>query len=136
MNALRARLLPILAALLMALPFGAAGSVQYFCHSMGLLMDESCCPSVSLQSGTRLREGSEIKSQDCCERLSRASSAPAPALRDSAAPIGVAAWVDPGLLVVAKLEPAEREVSVVPVEARAPPPRGPPIFLLNCSLLT
>lgn len=136
MNALRARILPILAALMIALPFGAAGRVQYFCHSMRLLLDESCCPSVGLQSGKRVREGSKIESQGCCERLAQASSAPAPALRDGAAPIGVAAWVDPGLLAVATFEPAGREVSVVPVEARAPPPRGPPIFLLNCALLT
>jgi hypothetical protein len=140
MDVFRARSLALWVALLSALPVGVAGSVQYFCHSMGRLMDECCCTpadSLRIPNVTHVRGGSELRVLDCCQRLNRASSAAAPALRESTPSTGAtAALAEPVPWVVFVSEPEARDLVVEPVEARARPPRGPPIFLLNCALLT
>lgn len=140
MAAPRALLLPILAALLIALPLRAAGGVQYFCHGMGRLMDKCCCPhATTVQSVGRAGCGSEIKSRDCCERLERASASVATPLRERAwSSVGATpALAGPVAPVVRVFEPEARDVVAGPIAADlAPPPRGPPIFLLNCALLT
>lgn len=137
MVALRARLWPVLAVLLLALPLRAAGGVQYFCHGMGRLMDKCCCPSATtVQRVERGGCGSKIKSRDCCERLERGSGDVATPLRERASSVALApASAEPAPLAVAVYEPEARDVVSVPVIARAPPPRGPPIFIVNCSLL-
>ncbi len=139
MVAPRALLLPILAALLIALPLRAAGGVQYFCYGMGRLMDKCCCPhATTVQSVDRAGCGSEIKSRDCCERLERASASLATPLRERASSVvgATPALAGPVASVVCVFEPEARDVVAGPIAARAPPPRGPPIFLLNCALLT
>lgn len=138
MVGLRARLLPVLAALLVALPLRAAGGVQYFCHGMGRLMDKCCCPVRTVPVAQRLECGPELKSRDCCERLERGSSNLAPALRERVASVvgATPALAGSAPVMVVVFEPEARDVVAMPVAARAPPPRGPPIFLLNCSLLT
>jgi hypothetical protein len=139
MTAIRARLLPVLAVLLVALPLGAAGGVQYFCHGMGRLMDKCCCPHASAKQ-TPAQVGCEdkIKSRDCCERLERVPGSVAGGLRERASSVVEVppALAAPAPLAVLVFEPDARDVVAEPVSARAPPPRGPPIFLLNCSLLT
>src|SRR5688572_754649 len=125
MTALRARLLPILAVLLIALPLRAAGGVQYFCHGMGRLMDKCCCPHVStVQSVGRAGCGSEIKARDCCERLESGSGNVATALRERASSVvgATPALAGPVPSVVCVFEPEARDVVAVPVAARAPPP--------------
>jgi hypothetical protein len=130
--------LPLLWAVLVALPLGALGSAQYFCHGMGRLVDKCCCAPLPLgPSVNRAGCSAEIKSRDCCERLERASGEAIPALREKAGAVEVsAALAAPVPCVVPVAEPALRFVLPEPIEARAPRPRGPPIFLANCSLLT
>lgn len=137
MVAFRARVLPILAALLLALPLGAVGGAQYFCHAMGRLMNECCCTPVAAVPSVVLNGcSSQIKSRDCCERLERASSDAAPVLREKAAsPKSTAAVVERLPRVVMASEPDARDVVPEQLVARAPPPRGPPLFLANCSFL-
>lgn len=122
----------------MALPLGAVGGAQYFCHGMGRVVEKCCCaPLAAGPSVNRAGCGAEIKSRDCCERLDRASGEAIPAFREKSGAVEVsAALVAPDPFVVPVAEPALRDVSPEPIEARAPPPRGPPIFLANCSLLT
>jgi AcrB/AcrD/AcrF family len=138
MLALRARLLPLVAALLLALPLGAGG-VQYFCHGMGRVMDRCCCASPITQVPTASGAdcGAKLQSRDCCERLERASGNAATALREKADLAGfMAALAEPSPTIVPGSKPIERYVVAAPIEARTPRPRGPPLFLANCSFLT
>lgn len=137
MVALRARLLPILMVPLVVLPLWAAGNVQYFCHLMGRVMDECCCPSVGgVQKHEHLGCSSEIKSRDCCERLERGSGNLAAAVRERASSVeAMPALAAPESLATAVRQPETRDISLALVIARAPPPRGPPLFIVNCALL-
>jgi hypothetical protein len=138
MLALQARLLSLLAALLLAWPLGAAGA-QYFCHGMGRVVDTCCCPSAGTRAPTALDAdcGAKLQSRDCCERLERASGEVAPALREQAGLAGfMPALAESSPIFVWRWEPGERDLVPEPVEARTLRPRGPPIFLANCSLLT
>lgn len=133
MVAWRARLSALLVVLLVALPLGAA-NVQYFCHSMGRLMDACCCPSA--RSAQRQHDcRPKLVSRDCCERLQSTTDA-APIVRErvgfDTSPL---ALVEQQRLMVVTTWPHSYELRVQPLEARAPPPRGPPLFVTNCSFL-
>jgi hypothetical protein len=135
MAAFRARFMPLLAALLIALPLGATGGVQYFCHGMGRLMPRCCCPSGDVAAFARSGSGPRVESRPCCERLERASTAVAPSLRE---PASFQNFMSASALAQTPTIPVTPEVGVLVAEAlraREPPPRGPPIFLQNCSLL-
>jgi hypothetical protein len=136
MAVFRARLLALLAVLLVAVPLGAAESVRYFCHSMGRVMAACCCPSAAAAKQTRPRCSPEIRSRDCCERLQPDLTQAAPVVRDKASSAGYAPALleSQSLVVVGAALEADTLVSE-PLEARAPPPRGPPLFLANCSFL-
>ena len=137
MAVLHPRILAMVAVLLLALPVGALGRVQYFCHGMARVMDECCCPRAStVQSVRPIECNAKIRSRDCCERLERATSQAAPALRENAGSPGSPPAVlgsRPLIVVVAQRE-APDSISTR-LETSVPPPRGPPLFLANCSLL-
>jgi hypothetical protein len=138
MLALQARVLPLVAALLLAWPLGARG-VQYFCHGMGRVVDKCCCPSAVTRAPAALGAGcgAKLQSRDCCERVEHASGNVATALREKAGLAGfMPVLAESSPIVVGGSGPVERYVVPAPVEARTPRPRGPPIFLANCSLLT
>jgi hypothetical protein len=98
--------------MLVALPLGALGSAQYFCHGMGRVMDKCCCaPLLRGPSVNRAGCSAEIKSRDCCERLERASGEAIPALREKHGALAVtAALAAPVPFVVPVAAPALRLV--------------------------
>lgn len=135
MVAFRARLMPLLAVLLIALPLGATGRAQYFCHGMGTLMPRCCCPTGDVAAFAPSDYGPRVESRPCCERLQRASTTAAPALRD---PASFPNFMSAPAVAQTPNVPVTPEVGVLVAEAvraREPPPRGPPIFLENCALL-
>jgi hypothetical protein len=138
MLALRARLWPLLAALLLALPLGAGG-VQYFCHGMGQVVEKCCCSSPATRISTAISGdcGAKLQAPDCCERLERASGDVSTALHDKAGLSGVTpALAEPSPIIVRGSGLVARYIVNEPVEAQARRPRGPPLFLANCSFLT
>ena len=133
MTALRHRWLAVLVAVLTLAPLGGPGRALLFCHSMGRVMDACCCGS---QRGVSAPEASVVvRAPSCCERLAAASPAAALAVRDAAAAPALAAVFGEPLALLGVVGGESREVTLAPVEARAPPPRGPPLFIENCALL-
>jgi hypothetical protein len=137
MHAVRSRALALLALLLVALPVVAAGGDQYFCHGMGRVMADACCCSSghARASATQTSRGPEIKARDCCERVEGGANDSVVAVREAAPSV-----FSPALAIVpasVALVP-KREIRALgeSAQARAPPRRGAPIFLKNCSLLT
>ena len=137
MHAVLSRALVLLALLLVALPLGATGGSQYFCRTMGRLMDDCCCRAARVaQSALSPECGTEIRSKDCCDRLDRAVDDAVAAVREGVPRIDSPAVATLGSSVAVVAEPAIRMLGAEPVKARAPPRPGAPIFLKNCSLLT
>jgi hypothetical protein len=133
------RLLPLLAALLVALPLRAGGTSYVFCHGMGRVVDKCCCPSAVTPAPTAMGAscGAKVQPRDCCERFEQASGSLAPASREKAGLVDFMPALSeaaPGL--VRRSRSPERFVVSEPAEARALGPRGPPLFLANCSFLT
>ena len=137
MHAVRSRALALLALLLVALPLGATGGSQYFCRTMGRLMDHCCCQAARAADGVVAPEcGTEIRSKDCCDRLDRAADDAVAAVREGVPRLDSPAVAALGSPVAVVADPAIRSLGTEPVKARAPPGPGAPIFLMNCSLLT
>jgi hypothetical protein len=140
MLALWARLLPLFAALLVALPGAGGGASFIFCHGMGRVVDKCCCPSgVTAVPAVRGAScGAKVQPRDCCERVERASANVAAAFHEKAGLVASlpAARAEASPIVVGGSAPPERFAVPEPVEARAPRPRGPPLFLAHCSFLT
>lgn len=132
------RLMPLVAALLLALPGAGGGAAYLFCHGMGRVVDKCCCPSTPTSASTHETCGAKVQAPDCCERVRLASGTAAAASREKAAGIdgSVPAVPPPSPIIVLRSDRFERDVVPEPVEARAPPPRGPPLFLANCSFLS
>jgi hypothetical protein len=140
MLALWARLMPFFAALLLALPGAVHGAAYLFCHGMGRVVDKCCCPSTAASAAPSKGEtcGAKVQAPDCCERVQPASGTATAASREKAAGIdgSIPALPTTSPTVVLRSDRFERDVVPEPIEARAPPPRGPPLFIANCSFLT
>lgn len=138
MRRVRARLLALLALILVALPLGATGRNQYLCHAMGRVMDECCCPTARPGEVAKHASGvAEVKARSCCELLERSSRDSVPALREGSLLVPAAELATTSHVVLVVLQPPPYLFEMEVVQARAPPPRaGPSIFLQNCSLLT
>lgn len=139
MLALRARLLPLFAALLLALPGAGRGAAYLFCHGMGRVVDKCCCPSkvASAPAAEQDACGARVQAPDCCERVRTASAPVTAASREKASADSFASALPathPALVV--RSDRFEHDVEPEPVEARTPPPRGPPLFIANCAFLT
>lgn len=134
------RLMPFFAALLLALPGTGRGAAYLFCHGMGRVVDKCCCPSTAAFAPAAKREncGAKVQTPDCCERVQPASGTATAASREKAAGFAGPLHALPTTNPVGVLRPEwfERDVVPEPIEARAPPPRGPPLFIANCSFLT
>jgi hypothetical protein len=140
MQALCTRLLPLFAALLLALPGAGRGAAYLFCHGMGRVVDKCCCPSAAAAAAGSKHEscGAKVQAPDCCERIQPASGTATAASREKAAGIdgSVAALSATSPVTVQRSDRFARDVVPEPIEARAPPPRGPPLFIAHCSFLT
>jgi hypothetical protein len=138
----RARVIALLAALLMTLPAGAWARSRYFCRAMDRVMDACCCGSMRtvepLQRSVSVSavQTAELRSGDCCERLEQPSAKVALGARDadqhSPAPLALALLplaAPPGL-PSGWLLPLERPHS------RAPPSPAVPLYLRHCAFLS
>jgi hypothetical protein len=138
MPLVRRRWFALLALLLVALPLGAAGRDQYFCRMMGRLMDSCCCvpPGADTSHVARSSGGPRLERQDCCERV-EGLRASATALRDAAVrlPLSAFATLACARPLLPEL-PSMGSVQGEAVQARAPPPTGPPLYLKHCALLS
>lgn len=131
------RLLALLALVLVAMPLGAVAREQYFCRVMGRVTTGCCCAQAAAKARVLARsdDGACIQRQDCCARIQESRGA-APALRDAALrmPVAVDAMATAVFFVP---EPAPMGLLLADaVQARAPPPTGPPLYLKNCALLS
>lgn len=133
MHTARARILAVLAILLLATPAGALSRDQYFCRMMGRLMGACCCkPAPDKQKSST----PEIKAKSCCELVSGAARGAAPAVRDGLLQIqSPLTAIAPAIFSVVA-DPEFSALGIQRARARAPPLRRQPIFLRNCSLLT
>jgi hypothetical protein len=136
-TAFRARWLCWVVALLAALPLAGPGADRFFCRSMGVVLDACCCGARAQERvHAEVERRASVEAPSCCERVKGASSdALTFAFRSGDGPAALpllATAPSPSTLLAA---PEGREVALEPVEARAPPPRGPPLFLENCVLL-
>jgi hypothetical protein len=139
MLALWARLMPFFAALLLALPGAGHGAAYLFCHGMGRVVDKCCCPATVASAPGAKRDpcGAKVQAPDCCERVQPASGTATAASREKAGlDASGPALPTASPVIVLRSHRFERDVVPEPIEARAPPPRGPPLFVANCSFLT
>ncbi len=134
MRPLRAQLIAALTAVALLLPGSAFARAQFFCHMMNRVVATCCCDTDSKNddaSSCAVR----VRASDCCERLSAAARSPTLKAHATEIPVPPAAVV---AVVLAPVQFFQRLLGGVtlPRQARAPPIAGPPLFLLNCSLLT
>ncbi|MEO8185127.1 MAG: hypothetical protein ABI895_40490 [Deltaproteobacteria bacterium] len=129
---LRARLVALLASLLVLWPVGAPAHARYFCRMMDRVLDSCCCPRESER--VALHSEPEVRSPDCCVRLTQGALPTAEPPRHVATP----GWMPARL--------ASRELDVTPafqsdvldlggVAKEAVLARGPPLFLKHCVFL-
>ena len=133
MRAIPARLLALLAALVLLLPSAASTRTQYYCRMMGRIID-----SVGCNDGARSKATSPIQRlqrEDCCQRLTSASR--------SAAPGTLNALIDvaPAAEAATTLQPFPARLNRDPVSlcaesTQAPLAIGPPLFIVHCALLS
>jgi hypothetical protein len=128
----KARLLALLAALLVVLPAGALPAT-YYCRWMGETMSSCCCRGHDDKAQAKGPSEDKLKRANCCE-LVKSSDSARPVTRE--APIKVdAAAIVARIQVEVVVVPESRDVPSAPAQARAHPGVGPPLFLSHCSLL-
>jgi hypothetical protein len=124
----------LLTALAVLLPASAFGRTHYFCRMMDRVV-ASCCCAADDRNEESASCGPRASATDCCEKI-------APGTRSTALPaVGIDFHVPPPTLsatVPAAIYVAPKNVALLPlpVQARAPPGVGPPLFIVHCSLLT
>ncbi|HEX4341528.1 MAG TPA: hypothetical protein VH062_36715 [Polyangiaceae bacterium] len=134
MRALRARWIAWMTAVAVLLSMSVTARAPYFCHMMNRVVATCCCDAGEKhddESACAVR----VRATDCCERLSTATRSPT--LKASASDLSV----PPATLAVAVLAPSyvfarPTVTAMLPERARGPPIIGPPLFIVNCSLLT
>ena len=134
MRSLRVQLIAVLTAFALLFPSSVFARTRFFCHMMNRVVATCCCDAGSKENDAS-RCAPQVRSSDCCERLSAAARAPALQAHVTEISVPAAAMT---VVVVAPLYVFRRATSSVslPRQARAPPLVGPPLFLAKCSLLT
>jgi hypothetical protein len=133
MRVVRARILALLAALVMLLPGGAFARTQYYCAMMGRVMASRCCETEAVSPAPNAAQ--ELQVEDCCQRLSSGNRSASLGTRDALR--GVVAVA---LLTTApepfRLKPQADTGSVCAEATQAPLAIGPPLFVAHCALLS
>jgi len=135
MDRTRPRLLALLMVLLVGAPLGAFARQHYFCHAMGRVMEKACCCASAKHAAARPGLP-ELRSRDCCERVKQAERDATPAVAQGDARIAAPALATVEVVAIRVAPTPVRLAPSTSIQARAPPPTGPPLFLLNCSFLT
>jgi hypothetical protein len=125
-------LVALLIGLSIALPVTAFERTHYFCKMMDRVMATRCCGTE--RQPVEVASRAQARSSDCCVPVAAKNRAVTPSTRAAAVQVvpvvTLATLADPVLLT-----PSERSVRSAPAQARAPPPRGPPLFVVHCSFL-
>lgn len=129
-----ARVLALLATLLVAWPAAAFGGTQLVCRMMGRVVSTCCC-GPSAHGEKKASVGAELRARDCCEKIAQADRGVVPAVRYAEVRVDAAALVAVAPVVSALPISRAHALAEWPSLARAPPP-GVPLFLKHCSLLS
>jgi hypothetical protein len=132
MRSARARILALLAALVVLLPGGASLGAQYFCRMMDRAVPACCCATNETDEASG---EAGVRPADCCHRLASPDRSAAAAARGAVETIPAAA------LSAVLPEPVYFPASVSTVcsttaQARAPPTVEPPLFIAHCAFLS
>lgn len=128
----RARLAALLVALLGLAPVVAQAHGRYFCRMLERVVDECCCAVEP--SSAALDSAPEVKSPDCCLRLTQGTLPSADPTRNSVAPVAALPVVLASRAPI--VPPLYPEIlGAAPEEDDVSPARGPPLFLKHCALL-
>ncbi|MEO7033787.1 MAG: hypothetical protein ABI548_07885 [Polyangiaceae bacterium] len=133
MRAVRLRIIALLAAVLVLMSGAASARTQYVCHMTGRVVGACCCASAaSPLTATHLT--ARLRAADCCQRIvtaGRAAVTATHAVWNSVAAAPLLAV----LPAYVSVQPAARVIGLTPRSSRAPPRRGPPLFVAHCALL-
>jgi hypothetical protein len=134
MRSLRTRWVALLTALAVLLPATAFGRTHYFCRMMDRVV-ASCCCAGSGGHDQNASCGPRVRATDCCDEITtgtRSNTLPASGTDFQVPPAALRAMVSAAVYLV----PRSGRTLTAPVQARAPPGVGPPLFIIHCSLLT
>lgn len=130
LRAMRARILALLSAVLVAVLWASPRGVEYLC-SMDNQRRATCCCTPDGEHADR--DHGRIERADCCEVKRDATVSPAvsPSGHDEAVQLASVSQA-----LGAHCDPLAPSADVVPASARGPPHAvGPPPYLRNCRLL-
>jgi hypothetical protein len=132
MRAIPARILALLAALVLLLPGGASARTQYYCQMMGRVVASCCCETEAVSQAPRTPQ--QLRSADCCQRISASRSASL-GTREVVPSVPTQALL---ATLPAPLRPkAQTEARGTCAEVtQAPLAIGPPLFVAHCALLS
>jgi hypothetical protein len=129
---LRARLVVVLASLLLLWPLGAPAHARYFCRMMDRVLDSCCCRRDSALEA--LHAEAEARSPDCCVRLTQGALPAGDTRRDAATPGWLPAVLASRELDVPVASPSDA-LDRAGVTKEGVVARGPPLFLKHCVFL-
>jgi hypothetical protein len=132
MRALRAQLAALFAALIIALPGSAWARAHFLCRMTGQEMPARCCKADHVEHASHEPQARPL---DCCERIAPVAHTGALGTRltaENIAPAALAALVPEAPY----LPPHALAAARSPEQARAPPPSGPPLYLVHCAFLS
>jgi hypothetical protein len=134
MRPLRVQLIALITALAVLLPGSAFARTQFFCRMMNRVVATCCCDTNANSADASCQP--QVRATDCCEKVTTtARSATAARALDtdlSVPPALLTATVPVHVYVFPEAVGTLTRIA----QARAPPGVGPPLFILNCSLLT
>ncbi len=133
MHAVRARVLALLAALVMLLPSGAPARTQYYCAMMGRVMASACCETDEVSPAPNAAP--ELQAQDCCQRLSSANRNASLGTRNVLHGV-VAAALPSRVFEAFRVGPRSDTGSSCAESTQAPLAIGAPLFVVHCAFLS
>jgi hypothetical protein len=130
MRSARARIVALLAALVVVLPGGASLGAQYFCRMMDRAVPACCCaPSENDEA----RGETGVRPADCCSRLAAPERSAAAARVPSRRPVAALSAILPEPTYLA---PSVSMSCSTTAQARAPPTVKSPLFIAYCAFLS
>jgi hypothetical protein len=121
-------------ALAVLLPMSASGSARYFCRMMNRVVATCCCKGHE-PAAAKGYTGAQVRSSDCCEKVTTAARSAS--VRGVGSDFTIAPAALTGTLPASVyFAPSSVALRMPPAQARAPPGVGPPLFIVHCSLLT
>jgi hypothetical protein len=133
MRAVSAQLFALFAALVLLLPGTASARAQYYCRMVGHVIGDAACDNGAPSKASRNTQ--ELQASDCCQRLSSSHHSAALGTLDAVTGVAPAAYVATRPQAVA-LGARSGPISFCAESTQAPLAIGPPLFIVNCALLS